>query len=217
VNRLVIFGAVIAIAALGLVVYLSRNTDDSPAAHAPLPAPSPTAPASPSAPAAPTVAPSLPGSAAAPTGSDDAVTYKLDGVTVHDHRGSNAGPPIDLPPNLHPPGSRTIPPALTGAIAREERRVLAECEKSLPPGPHGGHPHIDGEIVISIKSGRATVTKALIQPRELIGDAGPLKQCVEDHSAGIAVDSLGEADLDAYSIHVSLALGLPAPPPAPTP
>jgi hypothetical protein len=211
VNRFVIFGGLAAAVAVALAIYLTRGSDDPPA-RTPAPATDPGATQTP-AHAPSNVTPSLPGSAATPvTGSDGTITYQVDTVTVHDHRGSNAGPPIDLPPNLHPPGSRTIPPSLTGAVSREVRRVMNDCAASLPPGARGPRPKLDGEIVIAIKDNKATVTRAIMQLRDTLGDVSPVKQCLEQKSVGLSVDGQGEADLDAYSIHMTFAIGGPGQP-----
>ncbi len=208
-NRgVVLAGAAAALAAAGVAIWL--GTRDSGDAPAPAPAATPVAKPTRTAP------PVLSEGSSSPTkvspadvqnpGSDDAKTYKVDSVTIHDHRGSNAGPPIDLPPNLHPPGSRLIPPTLTGAVAREVRGVLAECSRALPPGARGPHPKMDGEIVIAIKDGKVSVTKALVQLRDTLGDVDSIRQCLEQKSLAVTTDAQGEADLDAYSIHVSFPI-----------
>jgi hypothetical protein len=215
VKRLVILGAgVAAIIAIAVVIWLgTRGSDD---VSAPGVAPTPVARPVPAAGTSPTttVTPSLPGSAAPATDSEGTPTYKFEGVTVHDHRGSNATA-MDVPPSIHPPGTRTIPPSLTGAVAREIRRVLADCTRDMPAGSRGPRPRMDGEVVISIKDNKTTVTKALMQLHDTIGDVGPVRQCLEQKAVGLTTDGQGEADLDSYSIHVSFALGGGPPPPGP--
>ena len=145
----------------------------------------------------------------APSASDgaDSNNYQVGGVTIHDHRGSNAGSAIDLPPGVHPPNMRQISPAVVNNVSRGVRGVLAQCQKLVPPIPPGPKPRMDGEIVISIKDGQATITKGLVQLRDTVGDVEPAKQCLEQKVVGVTADASGEADLDSYSIHMSFALG----------
>ena len=199
-------GAVLALVAAGVAIWLgTRDSGDSPSAAVDKPKMVPITPGSAVDHRTPpaTVTPAI----ASDVGSDDATTYKVDTITIHDHRGSNAGSALDLPPGIHPPNMRQISPAAVANVSRGVRGVLAECQKLVPPIPPGPKPRMDGEIVISIKNGQATITKGLVQLRDTVGDVEPAKQCLEQKVVGVTSDAAGEADLDAYSIHMSFALG----------
>jgi hypothetical protein len=195
-------GGIVALLAAGIAIYLGTRSsgDDAPA-----PAPQPATLPAPQAPQAQMPAPSLPNTPpAGRTATDDgsAKTYQIEGITVHDHRGSNAGPPMDLPPNMHPPGSREIPVSIVSAFSKEVRRVVFDCTHDLPQAQRGPHSRVEGEIVIAIKDGKASVTKSLMQLRDTTGDVEQVRQCIEQHATGLSVDGEGQADLDGYSIHL---------------
>lgn len=196
--------AVVGIAIVGLAIWLTRS-DDTPKPATPEPAPQPVerAPGT-------TVTPSLPDQARV---ADDAgvTSYEIGGVPVRDHRtGSGAQVPLDLPPNIHPPDMRQIPPTLTASITKQVRGVLAECSRLLPADARGPKPRVDGEIIISIKSGVANIDKSMMQLRDVTGDPEPMKQCMEQKTVGLTTAASDQADLTNYSIHLSLVV-LPTP------
>lgn len=197
------FGLV-AVAAIALAIWLTRS-DDTPAPKTPEPAAQPVerAPAT-------TVTPSLPDQARI---SDDAgvTSYEIGGIPVRDHRtGSGAQVPLDLPPNIHPPDMRQIPSTLTASLTKEVRGVLAECSRLLPADARGPKPRVDGEIIISIKGGVASIDKSMMQLRDVTGDPAPMKQCMEQKTVGLTTAASDQADLTSYSIHLSLVV-LPTP------
>jgi hypothetical protein len=152
-----------------------------------------------------TPAPELRGGDPASSG-DGVTTYQVDTVTIHDHRGANAGQRLDLPPNLHPPGGRRIPPTLTGAFASQVRTVLAECARSLPAEARGPRPRVEGDIIIAITGGKASVTRSLMQLRDVQGDVDAIRQCVEQKATGLTADAAGQDDLEGYAIHVQFPI-----------
>jgi hypothetical protein len=198
-------GAGAALLIAGIAIWLgTRMSDDAPT-RAPAPEAVAKAAPAPGTQPPPTVAPTLPGTAPK-TDDVEATTYQVGNVTVHDHRGSNAGPPIDIPPNMRPPGSRTIPTSLVGKFSTEVRRAMMECTRDVPMAQRGPHARMEGEIVIAIKDNKATVTKSLMLPRDTTGDLSQTQQCLEQRLTGVSVDGQGEADLDAYSIHLQFPI-----------
>jgi hypothetical protein len=155
-----------------------------------------------------TPAPSLPGSSGEPRLSEQgsANEYVVGDVRVRDHRGgSNA--PLDVPPNVHPPGARQIPSSVTSAMAQQVRGVLAECTKDIPRDARGPHPRLEGQIIVSIKDHKISVTSATMQLRDMPADSlDATRQCVEQHSVGLQAQAADQDDLDNYSIGVTFAV-----------
>jgi hypothetical protein len=155
-----------------------------------------------------TPAPSLPGGSSEArlpdpgSGSD----YVIGGVQVHDHRsGSNA--PMDVPPNIHAPNTRELPSTLTQDIAQKVRAVLADCAKDVPKDARGDHPRLEGQILVSVKDHKLSVTSATMQLRDLSNDAAAAtKQCVETHAVGLQTPADDQDDIDNYSISVTFAV-----------
>lgn len=204
-GALVVLGA-----AIGLLVWLGRSDHPSasPAASAPVHAPDEvvaTVPA-PVRPHAGVDVSSDPGSAA-PSPSEDAppTEYTVGGVQVRDHR-SGSNKPMDVPPNVHPPEARRIASSLTSAISTQVRAAVRDCATQVPPEARGTTPKVDGLISIEIKNKQATVTKADIQVRDVVGAAlEPTRQCIEQKSLGLHAPT-DEADLADYGITISFML-----------
>jgi hypothetical protein len=155
-----------------------------------------------------TPAPSLPennGAARLPE-RGSANEYVVGDVRVRDHRaGSNA--PLDIPPNVHPPGARLIPSKLTSAVAQQVRGVLAECTKDIPREARGPHPRLEGQLIVTIKDHMMTVTDATMQLRDMPADSlDATRQCVEQHSVGLQAAAADQDDLDKYSIGVTFGV-----------
>jgi hypothetical protein len=155
-----------------------------------------------------TPAPSLPGSSGAPRLSDQgsANEYVVGDVRVRDHRGgSNA--PLEVPPNVHPPGAREIPSALTQGIAQQVRGVLADCTKDVPREGRGPRPRLHGQLIVAIKDHQMSVTAATMKLDDMPADSlDATRQCVEEHAVGLTTPADGQDDLDNYSIGVTFAV-----------
>lgn len=138
-------------------------------------------------------------------GSGSAVSdYMIGGVHVRDHRSGDHAP-LDIPPAIHPPEGRKISSQLTADIAQKLRAMTTECAGSVPPEARGATPRLDGEILIAIKDQQATVTSATFQVRDVAGAAaGPVKQCMEQKTVGVATPSGNEPDVQGYAITLSL-------------
>jgi hypothetical protein len=201
--------AVVLVAVIGLVLVL-RSGDDGAAKPDPEgPKFSETKLGKPSAQV--THAPSVPESGASRpaelAGSGTAVSeYTVGGVRVRDHRSGNHAP-LDVPPAIHPPEGRKISSQLTADLAQKLRVVTEACTSSLPPQARGAKPRLDGEILIAIKDQQATVTSATFQARDVAGASeGPIKQCMEQKTVGVATPSGDEPDLQGYAITLSLRI-----------
>jgi hypothetical protein len=140
-------------------------------------------------------------------GSGSAVSeYMIGGVHVRDHRSGDHAP-LDLPPAIHPPEGRKISSRLTSDIAQKLRAVTTECAASVPSEARGATPRLDGEILIAIKNQQATVTSAVFQVRDVAGGStGPVKECMEQKTVGVATPSGDEPDVQGYAITLSLRL-----------
>ncbi|MDQ3365873.1 MAG: hypothetical protein M3680_10640 [Myxococcota bacterium] len=132
--------------------------------------------------------------------------YVIDGKRVRDHRNPEDRKPIDVPPNVHPPDSRKVTPALTGAFTDQVLAIMRECGKAVPREALGTKPRMEGQIVIAIKDHQATVTSSTIQLRDVTGAAvDPVRQCIEQKSVGLGAAAPDERDLESYSINLTFA------------
>lgn len=149
--------------------------------------------------------PSLPmtGSAPTPGGPDE---YSVGGMKVRDHRRGDTEK-LDIPPNVHPPGSTEIPPTLTQALAGQVKAVMRECVKSLPADARGERPKLEGQITIAVKDQKASITKSLVQLRDVNGDAvTAAKECIEQKAIGLNAPASDVPNLDAYTINLSFLI-----------
>jgi hypothetical protein len=200
--------AVVALVIVGYLLVRKHTTSDATASANGSSAGSaaPTGPNHPTSTVTP--APSLPGSSGAPRLSEQgsATEYVVGDVRVRDHRGgSNA--PLDVPPNVHPPGAREIPSSLTSAMAQQVRGVLAECTKDIPRDARGPHPRLEGQLIVSIKDHKMSVTGATMQLRDMPADSlDATRQCIEQKSIGLETAAADQDDLDNYSIGVTFAV-----------
>lgn len=139
-----------------------------------------------------------------PAGSADA--YHVGDVKMRDHRGSG-GAPIDVPPNVHTPEGPRIDSTLTAAIGKQVRTVIQTCAKDASREGRGAKPRVDGQIIITVSGGQATITSSVIQPHDVPDAvASTLKACIEPKLVGISAPAPNQADLDNYGINVTTQL-----------
>ena len=153
-------------------------------------------------------APALPGGVALPSGDPNHPRdYAVGDIHVRDHR-SGDQKPLDIPPNVHPPEGPKIPSTITHDISASVLKVLTACAADLPKDQRGAKPRLEGQIEISIKSGKTTINKATVQPRDVTEGpaADALKACMEQKSIGIQNNAPDQEDLDAYTINLSYAI-----------
>lgn len=132
--------------------------------------------------------------------------YMVGGVRIRDHRSGDRTPSA-VPPTIHPPEGRKIPSQLTSDVAQKVRAVMTECAASLPAHARGAEPRLEGTIAIAIKDHLATVTRAVVQLRDVSADAASaVERCIEQRSPGVATSAGDEADLEAYSIALAFRL-----------
>lgn len=208
-NRAVLIslGALVAIGAITLAIMIKKTGKDE--THA---APGTTTTSTSSGGGTATTqraAPDLPGgSPTLPTGTGDHPTdYAVGDIHVRDHRAGDHAP-LDIPPNVHPANGREIPSTLTTQISQRVFDVLKSCATELPAEARGDKPRLEGQIEISIKSGKTTITKATMQPRNVTDGAAltALKSCMEQKSIGLQDNAPDQDDLDAYTINLSYAI-----------
>jgi hypothetical protein len=148
----------------------------------------------------------LPQTGSAPTlgGPDE---YTVGGLKVRDHRRGDTGK-LDIPPNVHKPGATEIPSTLTHELAQQVKAVMRDCVKSLPADARGDAPKLEGQITIAVKDQKASITKSLVQLRDVKeGDAlTAAKQCIESKSIGIGAPASAVPNLDAYTINLSFLI-----------
>jgi len=132
--------------------------------------------------------------------------YTVGGTKVRDHR-SGEHKPLDVPPNVHVPGGLQIKPATTQIVSTRLQSVMKDCVASLPREARGDKPRLEGQVVVTIKDKKLTVTQSTMQLRNIADDAAPgLKQCIEQKSVGLSDTASGEADVENYSINISFAI-----------
>jgi hypothetical protein len=210
-RKLLVLGGV-AVIALIVGLWLVLANDDGAAAQTSSttsPAPSGTSVGVPPPRGEPTVTttergerPELP----ATTSPEHPRDYVVGDIRVRDHR-SGDNVPLDIPPNVHPPEGPKIPSTLTHAVAQQLKPIMMECVASLPKDARGDRPRLEGQLIIAIKDHKATVTKSIMQLRNVTGESvEPAKQCIESRAIGIEAQAADQADLDSYSINISFAI-----------
>lgn len=139
---------------------------------------------------------------------DPPLEYTLpDGRKVRDFRKPENRVPLDLPPSTQVPGGRRIKPELTGLFTEQITALMRECGKAVPAADRGNKPRLEGQILIAIKAGEASVTSAVFKLTNMTSPAAAdtAKTCVEQKALTVKVPAEGEADLDSYSINLSFA------------
>ena len=100
-----------------------------------------------------------------------------------------------------------LPSTLTHEVARKLEGVMKDCVASLPKEARGDKPRLEGQVMLAIKDKKLTVTKSLMQLRDVSGEAvEPTKQCIEAKALGVENPAADQADLDNYSFNISFAI-----------
>lgn len=140
------------------------------------------------------------------SGAGPGSSYVVGDIRVRDHR-AGGGPPMDIPPSIHTPEGPRIDSSLTDAIGQQVRLTMFECAKSTSRDGRGERPRVDGQIVINVKANQLAVASAIMQPRDLSEAATTsIKQCMEAKIVGMTAPAPNQADLDSYSINMSLSI-----------
>ncbi len=209
---LVVGGLVVVAGIVILVLVLGSGGDDTSSAS-PSPGSAPVAvtppPIAHSGGAAPTVTAtdvSAAEGALPPSDPEHPRDYAVGDTRIRDHR-SGTSAPIDVPPNVHPAEGRKIPSTLTHEIAQQVKKVMEQCAAEMPPDARGAAPRLEGQIKIAIKDHKVSVTNALMQTRDLVGDAATsMKQCIEQKTVGLENPAPDQEDLADYDIRLSFAI-----------
>jgi hypothetical protein len=130
-----------------------------------------------------------------------------DGRRVRDFRKPENRVPMEVPPSTQKPGGRRIKPELTGLFTEQITAHMRECSKDVPASARGTKPRLEGQILIAIKAGEASVTSAVFKLTNMTSPAvaDTAKACVENKALTVKVPAEGEPDLDSYSINLSFA------------
>lgn len=127
----------------------------------------------------------------------------IDGNRHRDYRPEGSRP-IDIPPAIHPPDARKMQPTSTAAISKGVRAALRECTQSIPATERSGRPKMDSLVVVAVKDKVATVTKTVVQLRDVSGPgADAAKACIEQKLVGQATP-VDEEDLASYDISAAV-------------
>lgn len=198
-------GAAVLIAAIALVVQMKQKDEPAPAVptvtERPDAAPSPRP-----GPSAVVTEGSHPKKGGDPGNTTEPVVTEIDGKIVRDHR-ANPSPVPQIPPTIHRPGGPQIKSTTTHDITQQMVKVLNECAKAVPKSARGTKPRAEGQIVVAIKDKQVSITKALVELRDVEGDVvEPTKRCIEEKSVGLTTSAKDEADVENYEISISFAL-----------
>lgn len=132
--------------------------------------------------------------------------YSVGDIRMRDHRSGSHGQ-ADIPPNVHTPEGPRIDSALTAAIGRQVKIVMLECAKGTSREGRGAEPRVEGQVVIAVKANQASVLSGIMQPRDVSPEvATTIKTCVETKLVGLTAPAPNQADLDHYSINMSMKL-----------
>jgi hypothetical protein len=197
-----VLAAVVLVAGIGLYVLLGSSSKPAPQTTTTVGSNGTTTVTTTTDPSVPTLPQT--GSAPALGGPDQ---YTVGGMKVRDHRRGDTEK-LDIPPNVHPPGATEIPSTLTHELAQQVKAVMRDCVKSLPADARGEAPKLEGQITIAVKDQKASITKSLVQLRDVKeGDAlTAAKQCIESKSIGIGAPASAVPNLDAYTINLSFLI-----------
>jgi hypothetical protein len=207
---LITLGAFVAIAGIVLAILIAKSDgDESHAANGTTTGPGGQTTTGPQPGSLSREAPTLPGGVPVQSGGDPNKPrdYAVGDVHIRDHReGTHA--PLDIPPNVHPAEGRKIPSTLTHEISAKVLDVLKTCAADLPADQRGEKPRLEGQIEISIKSGKTRIDKATMQPRGVTEGpaATAFKACMEQKSIGIQNNAPDQEDLETYTINLSYAV-----------
>ena len=92
--------------------------------------------------------------------------------------------------------------------AKQVKAVLRECVATLPADARGEMPKLEGQITITVKDSKASITKSVMQMRDVKEGAAvtAAKQCIESKSIGIGAPAADVPNIDAYTINLSLLI-----------
>jgi len=192
---LALAAAVVIALVIGLVVLLREEPSTERASPAPAPAVAASDPGKPRLPSAPAAQPQ------GPPASD----YTIGDHRIRDHRAGEHAPTEPPPPRQPPQGDRQIAAMVTEGLSQKLRPSLQECAANLRPDAHGAKSRVQGEIRVAIKDHQATIISASFQLRD-IADAvqEPIEQCLVQHAVGLVAPAADEADIESYTITVSM-------------
>jgi hypothetical protein len=201
------FGAA-ALIALGVILYLAVNTDNTPASASAEPDRH-TEPTASNDPTSTRATPPAEAKIAERTG-PVREWVRDDGRRVRDHRtAGSAAPPTPEPPPPRPDG-RTIKPAVTADVGNRLEAVIKDCVVGLPRHDKTSgkpRPRLQGNVFVTIKDKQLSVTEADLSISELAGDAAAAaKTCMQQKSVGISTVAEDEADVERYAIRINYQL-----------
>ena len=200
-------GAAVILAVLVALWLVIRKADETPAAPAPNVATgSAPGPTTPSKPTGVTTTPMLPDQPRAPD-SDSGSNYVVGDVNIRDHRHGGSAAPMDVPPGIHPPDTRVLPSPITHAIGQKVRALMMECVASMPREARGADPRLEGQIVVSITSGKLAIVDDTFNVRDVSGAAQEqVRQCVQTRAVGLDTTAPNEPDIEKYSLQINYAI-----------
>jgi beta-lactam-binding protein with PASTA domain len=77
----------------------------------------------------------------------------------------------------------------------------------VPPEARGAKPRVDGQLLITIKSGQVSISGITVEISNVVGATlEPAKQCIQQKALGVTVPQVDEEDLENYPIQLSYAL-----------
>lgn len=138
----------------------------------------------------------------------EAREYYVDGKRVRDHRRNPKDRVQSIEPVGQPPGVvRKISSTITHAFSTQIQAAMKECAAQLPSDARGAKPRVEGQVFLAIKDKQARITEATLQLRDVTGAAvDAAKTCIEQKSVGLTTSATDEADVERYSITLSLSL-----------
>ncbi len=132
--------------------------------------------------------------------------YVVGDVRVRDHRDGSAAP-VDIPPSVHTPEGPRIDSTLTAKLGQQVQTIMYACAKGTSREGRGSQPRVEGQVVISVKANKASVVSSVMQPRDVsAATASTIKSCMEPKVIGLTEVAPNQADLDNYSINLSMRL-----------
>lgn len=198
--------ALLLVALIGLVVWITKSDSPREAAPPPVTAAKPPEP-TPSSPVS-SVEPSedrkreldqIAGSSAATDPRKAPSTYAVGDAIVHDRRGDGGGPPRTSP--VRAPTGIGLSAQFAGQVTDVMKPAAKQCISSLPEDSRNEKTKLNVTMTVRVKNGSLTVSDVAAKVDGLDETAlAPALACLRQQMVGSTVAAAGEPDVDAYPI-----------------
>ncbi len=197
--------ALLLVALVGLVVWITKGHKAAAIEPAPVVAPKPpeTTESSPVASVEPDAdrkreLDQIAGSSAATDPRKAPSTYAVGDAIVHDRRGDGGAPRVS---QVRPPTGVGLSAAVAGQVTDVMKPAAKQCISSLPQDSRNEKTKLNVTMTVKVKNGSLTVSDVAARVDGLDETAlAPALACLRQQMVGSTVAAAGEPDVDAYPI-----------------